>query len=264
MGAIQIIFASILLLSLNAMSSTVCPKPVRVAYDDYPPFQVTTNNNSAPSGIDIKMLKLIFNQMGCEVEFVKMPFKRILVSIEEGTIDLTGSALQLESRKSWALFSESYITSKVLLYGKAENIKNLKLNTMDDLLSFKQKYKLGVIRGYGYSDRFEKLESELRVFNILDDSSSEDQLIEKIQMGRTTFGFINELVAKHLFKKRKTELSALPNFLVAEEPYRFMLSKKSISQEFLKSFNQAILKVKGEVIAKELAMNTKSNEPTTR
>lgn len=66
-----------------------CPKPIRVGWDTYPPYQIEDPyNQSNVTGIDAEFAKAVIENSGCQVSFVHDSWKRQLYNLEQGEIDI--------------------------------------------------------------------------------------------------------------------------------------------------------------------------------
>lgn len=164
-----------LLLAIVFSSSAAVARPViKYGYDeDYPPWE--KNVSGKPVGINIDIMNALAGKLGFDVAFRPYPFKRVLVLLESGEIDMTGGLARSPEREAYARYLEpSYQkTTKVFIVRRGAGIR---LRTYDDLLPLR----IGVRAG---NRLFEPFDSDTRLKKV--EAHSMDQLFQMLLAGRT-------------------------------------------------------------------------------
>ena len=132
------------------------PTRLRIGYDYQPPYRYTDENLNAV-GIDIDRISAILDAAGVSYSFHPYPWKRILLNIERGSIDIALSAGRLKEREKYALFSNSIFRyGSNALFVSNEYIEHFA--NFDELSDLKPlPVWIGVRRAASYSDEYEKL-----------------------------------------------------------------------------------------------------------
>lgn len=163
-----------------------CLTPVLVAtefvigWEDYPPYQLEDQDGRL-TGLDVELLTAIAATNGDTLAWRKVPWKRHLQEVEQGTTHLAASASPTEERAAFARFSAPYREEMVGLFVTAG--ANHPFSTVADLAAAKG-FRLGVVRGYVYGDTFEALRSGGAIKARLHEGSEAGQLLEMLAAGR--------------------------------------------------------------------------------
>ena len=97
-------------LLLSALASQAVGQPLtslRVAWDDYPPYQMA-GTDAQPQGLDPLLTNAVLRQAELGASWVRMPWARQLLSLQDGSLDLAVSASQVPEREAYALWTEPY------------------------------------------------------------------------------------------------------------------------------------------------------------
>jgi len=126
----------------------------QVGWTLYPVYTYPGPDDSV-RGADVEILAAVAGRVGCRLRFRQLPWKRILLEIEQGRLDVTSSASRTPERIRFASFSRPYRQAATAVYVRAgeENRHRLK-----DLASLPATdFRLGVVAGYYYGPRFQAL-----------------------------------------------------------------------------------------------------------
>ena len=116
----------LLFLLPQPLSARAESEVLRVSFNPLPPWKVI-DDNGTPDGIDIAFLHLLAERMNLKVEFVHLPFKRGLKTLEYGGIDLMIGVLRRPDREVYAHFLTPAYKSRTnkafyVLKGKEDSI----------------------------------------------------------------------------------------------------------------------------------------------
>lgn len=133
---IIILTTSLLLISCNKKDV------IKVGMDlRYPPFE-TTDKKDKPYGISVDISNEFAKFIGKEVKIVPMKFPNLIISLQNGSIDVVIASLSItEERKEMVDFSEPYFYFKIisLLNKDFANEHNLNEDSKkEDLLKIKE------------------------------------------------------------------------------------------------------------------------------
>ncbi len=131
-------------------------KVLRIGYEHLPPLNYTDENGQA-SGLDVERVKVILDHANIPYVFYEYPWKRVLLKIEKGELDLALAAGATPDRESYAYFSdEVFKTGRSLLYvQESDQLRGMQLNSLSEIKH--NEIKIGVRRGASYSDEYEAL-----------------------------------------------------------------------------------------------------------
>ena len=82
---------------------------LRIAWSDYPPFQVR-GDNGQPQGLDVELIELIALEAGEKLAWSRRPWARQVPDIGQGELDLMGSATPSPERLALGEFTLPYLS----------------------------------------------------------------------------------------------------------------------------------------------------------
>lgn len=197
----------------------------------FPPLKI--EKSLEKPGIDVELLQVIFKQMGEEVNYEFLPWKRALLNAYEGKSLGLCSCSYTKDREKDLYFSDPIGTISVGIYTLS---KSSDISTIKDLNNLS----VGVVRGYN-------LEKELQNHNInIVTVGDNDSLIEMLNINRVNAIYAFKKPIEYILKKKQIA----NNFQYTEfrkSEYFACFSKKFLtSDEFVKKFNSVLKKVKSD------------------
>jgi len=146
------------------------PEKLRVGMVNWPPAKIVENGRFG--GTDVLMLEELAQRVGIVVEYIECPWRRCLVMLEAGDVDLISSITKSPERERYLQFIEPPYRNgyDIFFYTRGTD-----LTRYEDL----QGLAIGLIRGGAYFDRFDQ-DRSLAKFAV----TREDQLIEMLSRGR--------------------------------------------------------------------------------
>lgn len=244
-------FALSLIFSINSLANGIdsissdkpqaLPCKLRVAWSPWPPF---IDGKNTPRGIHIDFLKWVSNNMNCQLVFQKMTWAESVNSIKKGETDLLGRASLVEERRSFALFSEPYRESLILLYVRYGVPREVKASTIEDLL--KQGFKIGLQAGAYYGDDVAALKNNPAYKNNFPEFPFTDGPPAHLLLDGTIDGLLESPFTMDSISLKSTQRNLIEEFPleIFSEKLHFMFSKKTTSPDFVNKFNQAIQEVR--------------------
>ncbi|WP_430475126.1 substrate-binding periplasmic protein [Thalassospira lucentensis] len=233
----------------NPMQTCERPLTVRVS-ETYIPFSFK-NELGAAAGKDVALISQIMADLGCEVTFVFLPWKRALLELEQGHLDILPSASITPERQVYALFSQPYRNEVSGLVVRKEDEGRFLLQTIDDIILYDMK--LGHVRGAYRGELFEQF-----------------QKLPGAPMQLTDVS-ISEIGFNLLLKKRIDGLVGIPavtlahaermgiadnliahSFIFGSDPIHLMYSRKSISQKLVDRINDVLTQAIGTSVYQDL------------
>lgn len=190
-----------------------------------------------PTGFHIDLIQMAAEQLGVEIEFISMPWKRALKTIEKGEVDAISYTIFSKDRTNYLIYEDGNaisIGSTRFAFLKGKNFH------YDGTIESVKDRKIGVIRGYSYGKKFDRN----KLTNLVN-VNSEEQLLLMLLEKRVDLILVN---IDHL----KYKYSHLPEFAdvasmdIASDSYDIFLafSKKRGHEKLAKRFAEIIPKIR--------------------
>ncbi|TFF76061.1 amino acid ABC transporter substrate-binding protein [Aeromonas taiwanensis] len=220
-------------------AQSLCPVPLRVGFDDWPPYHYYQQEGEHRQlrGFAIDYLNAVSARLGCRLHYVELPWKRGLHDLELGRLDILMEAYFSDDRARYAWFSIPYNPGRTALWVRKPDTGD----EMDLGRWLDRGHRLGVTRDYYYGP---DIAEQLRRYPDRVSAVNDVQNYRKLVLGRID-GFLGDSLATSWgLKKEGLSDKVVPHAMgIYETPTSFMLSKKTISSEFVQRFNQAIVTV---------------------
>ena len=223
----------------SLLAQPLCPSPLRVGFDDWPPYHYYQQDGDKRRlrGFAVDYLNAVSARLGCRLIYVERPWKRGLHELELGRQDIAMEAYFTEDRARYAWFSTAYNPGRTALW-----VRKAGTDDETDLGSWlAQGHRLGITRDYYYGAEISEL---LRRYPDQVSAVNDVQNYRKLVLGRID-GFLGDSLATPwgLKKEGLSEEVVPPVMGIYETPTSFMLSTKTRSSDFVQRFNQAIMAV---------------------
>jgi len=220
-----------LVIALLWVRPAIGTQTLRVAMVNWPPAKIVENGRFG--GTDVLMLEEVAKQIGIVLEYVECPWRRCLVMIEHGDVDLISSITKSPTRERYLRFIEPPYRNGYDIYFYTQGPDLRRYEDLADLT-------IGFIRGSAYFDRFDEDQS-LAKFAV----TREDQLIEMLSKGRldVVVGIGRNL--DYLIQRRQLSSMIRKTSLVVHTaaPTYIAISKKSSALHLAPKLGQALLKM---------------------
>ena len=221
-----------------------CQVKIRVVSDESPEYYQDEQGNW--QGMAIELAKVLMNEAKCEPIFINIPWKRALLQMEEGELDLMLNLSITEERKKSMYFIGPQRDESAVLVVHRES--DFKINTFDDFQNLPKH--VGMIRGAFYGESFDsKYQNDSSFAKSFYFTTGTEQLVAMLNRKRIS-GYIGDLYPDAYNIKTDTLYKdfKIHPFLVNHDWVYFGLSKKSVSKELLatlqRAYNQATAKGK--------------------
>lgn len=226
---------------LQTGPANTCDRPLTVRISDtYLPFSFKGEDGKA-HGLDVTFIKQIFASLNCEYRFVFLPWKRALLGIENGDLDILPSASFTPEREKFARFSHPYRNEVSGMVIRKQDKGRFPLRGVEDIFLYGMK--LGYVRGAYRGALFEAFQNM---------PGASRQLTE---IGKSEIGFnlllnrrIDGLVGLPVVSMAQAKKAGFADqldihpFLFGADPIHLMFSRKSVEPELVRHFNRAIAK----------------------
>ncbi|WP_241242361.1 transporter substrate-binding domain-containing protein [Thalassotalea sp. G2M2-11] len=202
-----------------------------VAVDYYPPWTIT--DTKPYRGIDIEIINKLAQELSLEVSYINCPFKRCLVMLANGQVDLMPGLFKTAEREKYAIFVEPAYFEDPPKEFYINLDKPKKIERYEDL----QTLVIGVKRGVSYFDKFDQ-DKSLNKFTVTEDS----QLVELLKIGRIDTFISSRSLADYLISKASVgQRIVRAPFHYGDGDVSYMaISKKSLFSNKVAMFSQQL------------------------
>lgn len=211
---------------------------LRIGFEQWEPFQFK-DNDSHFTGLDLEVVKAALEESGCKASFIETSWQRLLVSIENGSMDVAMGASKSPEREEYAHFSIPYRDETYALFLRENDSVKYKINKLDDLVE--NHLRFGIVRGYYYGKPFNEAMKNPKFKELVEEARDDDTNIRKLKNGRIQGCFIDPYAG---MTKLKTigllNQIVKSSFAVKSGTIHAMFSKKSVSSDRVKAFNNGL------------------------
>ncbi|UJF23469.1 substrate-binding periplasmic protein [Shewanella sp. OMA3-2] len=218
-------------------AESVCPEPIKVGFNDWAPYSWIDASGHAV-GLDIDILTLVANNLGCQIHFINMPIKRAHQMLKAGTLDMMMGASYTKEREKYAFFTQSYRKEEIRLFTKADSLPQISVDKWQDI--FSQKLKL-LAPTYGwYGKDYLQSKAELQNQGLLVISQDAAQSVRMLAYKRGDI-LIGDSISLPYIANQSEGLALAPlPLIVNTNKIHFMLSKQTKKPALLQEMNNAI------------------------
>ncbi len=203
------------------------------------------DTNGKLSGIAVEVAEKVFSQLDIKLKFAaELPWKRQLISLENGSLDLIVAAYFNDERSKKFDYSDSYHIENIRVFVRRDRAFDLK-----NLHSLKGKFGLRPLGGI-YGKQFDQFAADnLRIEEYFDTESA----MKRLYKGRNDY-LVLALFDGLLSAKKygfSYQIIPLPKN-VAQLPIHFLLSKKSPCIDLVENINAKLTELKSTKFIKNL------------
>jgi polar amino acid transport system substrate-binding protein len=208
------------------------------AADPYPPY---VDPQVPGEGLAMEIVRAAFKTQGYAVKLEIMPWVRAEKGVMEGRYDILVDVWRTEARAKELLFSTAYAVSKIKFIKRKDN--PFEFTGLDSLAG----KRIGVIRGYGYSDAFNAATTFSR-----EEVPSMEHNFNKLLLKRIDLTLEDEITAKGLIQKMEPKAAAQLDFtanaLASNPLYVAAGLKHPRHKDIIDAFNRGLQAIKADGI----------------
>jgi len=244
---IIIIFIA-LSLALPTSAETIS-NTLRCGWYHWDPYQHTVNQGELRqlTGLDVQLVRAIFDRMGYEVLYDEVTWKQHQIDLKEGKRDIAAGAFRNAERASYAYYSAPYRTETDVLYVRQEDAARFRFKDPDELMRLFTQHsaRLGVVDGFYYGPTVMRyIEDPVNASRIVE-VGNEVLNFENLLAGKIDGFIIDRLVAatltwRHGWQTKVAEISP-PVFSAS---IHVIFSKKSTKPELVDEFNRNLAEIR--------------------
>lgn len=239
-GVLAVILGLISMVGGSAKADAACR--LLVGWEPYAIYTYAGDSGEV-RGADIDLMRAIGRDLGCEITFKQAPWTRVLLEVENGTIDVSTSTSRTPERDKYAWFSNSYRTTEMAIYVRRGEVG---IYSLDNLAAVaKTGFKLGVIAGYHYGPEFAGLMRDPAFAGFVDEAIDYQTNIRKLMHGRID-GYLVEDVGVMLAEaKTLGVLDQIERYPLAipGENLHLMFSRKTVEPETVNAVNASLERI---------------------
>lgn len=146
-----------LIIGINCVAAnhnTVTRTQLEVGWELWYPYQFRDQHGKL-IGLDIEIFDQICQQANVQVNLTELPWKRHLLFVKSGKMDLAMGASKTDERMEYAWFTQAYRQETIKLFVKRERASQIKIKQLTDIIN--SDYLIGIEGGYFYGDEFAQL-----------------------------------------------------------------------------------------------------------
>lgn len=220
-----------------------------LGWEDWKPYQYQSSDGEL-TGLDIEMVKAVFDSQGKSLKFLQLPWKRHLDNLESGHIDLAASASKTPEREQFAYFSDPYRTESAALFIRKTDQDKYQFSSLQDIIG--TDFSLAVTRGYYYGEEFSQLmenpDFRKQVQEVNDNQLAQRQLVR----GRVD-GFLEDPIAATVELEEEGVADQVVNILdIYSDGIYVMFSKKTKTEADVESFNKGLSEIRRSGVYDEI------------
>ncbi|ALS97036.1 hypothetical protein AT746_01235 [Lacimicrobium alkaliphilum] len=228
------------MLSSSLDADAFCQQPLTLVYTgDWPPYFFRVND-STYSGTDKVLLESALAKMGCHLEILPLPEKRVEMALRSGQADVVIAASKNPKRQQQFWFSAPYRQQHNVLVYRTDVVLP---ENQGSVRSWLERGWLIALNGGGwFGNEIEQLKHSRLGVSLLHVESFGSRL-DMLRLGRID-GFIDDSLAVQvrIREENLTDLRILDK-PVHVTPQHFMFSRARLDTEFIDAFNQILGKI---------------------
>jgi|SRR5690554_3028220 len=187
-------------------TETIEPLEVVVGVNHSPPYRILEPGRN--SGLYLEIFEEVADRLGWKVHYREAPFRRVLLMMKRGEVDIMLGPVQTGVREEFMTFvAPAFPPERRLFFYMDERNR---IDRYNDL----QGKALGVLDGANYFSRFD-LDEEL----IKEPAASYDNLMRMMEKGRVDVVIAPELVGVHTVRKLGLDVQISPFFVPGERSW---------------------------------------------
>jgi polar amino acid transport system substrate-binding protein len=216
---------TVVLIAIFLLSSVQAKDPLVLANDAWPPFII----DGGEQGTAKQLVCQALEKSGWSCELKLEDWDKVLIEAKSGSIDGIAAAWRDADRDSYLLFSEPYLTNRIIPV--VNNDKPVAINSPADLAGLR----VAIVIDYAYGDEISNMAAN---FEAVDATDSLDAL-GLVQSGKADTALIDELVARDELKAPGLENLKMLDTVLAYRDLHFAVSRKnSNAQQIIDDFQR--------------------------
>lgn len=216
----------LILITLALASTALAREPLRLANDAWPPFIITGKQQGTAEQLVCEALRR--SGWSCSVDVKE--WETVLNEVRVGVIDGVAAAWRTPERETYMLFSEPYLSNRIVPVIAAEN--PVSIESLADLSGLR----VAMVKDYAYGD---ELEAAAPGFEVVSEKNSQ-RAMKAVLQGKADVALVDELVARdELYKSEMSRLTALDTVLAIRNLHLAVSRRHPLAQGIVDDFQRA-------------------------
>jgi len=197
-----------------------------------PPF-LMLNDQLQPTGIAVEWLEQILQQHQITPKHRILPWKRCLVELKRGNVDIVPNASFKKSRLQFAYYTQPIYSTHLKLYHL--NSAQYKPENFTEIEQFST-HSIGGVNGFNYTPFDGQLKINLG-------AKTRKSLLAKLERGRLDFAILQQEVLQAMLINQPEQLAkfvAIDSPITPSQPYHALVIKNSNGQSIVKLIDNGI------------------------
>lgn len=212
------------------------------------PFQYEKEENGLKirTGLDYELMKVLSKDVGVKISYENIFWEELLQAIKMGKIDFATGAIYSAERATYAYYSIPVRYEEDSFFVLQKNLKYVKGKSIAQLLNYlkENKLKLGVVNGVMIADATinEYINDPLNA-NLIVKYNNDYEDLEHL-LNQDIFGFLTDrIVGSTVIWRMGVGKQVSEYRLNIMRPIHIIFSKKSVSPDIVKKYNEVIEKI---------------------
>jgi polar amino acid transport system substrate-binding protein len=203
-------------------------------YEQDPPYHYQDEQGKV-IGIDADILRIVLNDVGCQLVFAISPWKRTLSGVRTGKLDTAPGASFKDERAKWAHYSIPYRGQPHVVF--ENRLPGTNATSLSGYL--RDGHTVGVVLGWHYTDKIRKLIDDPAYRPLVEVAPDFETVIRMHGRGRFE-GFLANpsSVANTMGKQRLNETYRMINADI--DILHFLFSKVTVDADLVSQFNERL------------------------
>ncbi|MCW8879631.1 MAG: transporter substrate-binding domain-containing protein [Kangiellaceae bacterium] len=209
-----------------------------IGVSNWLPYQSISDSGVA-AGKQVKLVKQIAKVAGCKLNFKRVKFVDGLAEMKAGKTDMQMNASHSFEREKYSYFSIPYRKEFLLLYSTPKYAEICQTASLEELI--RKGFKLGLQYHLVYGPELTKIQKDPELNSKIIYTNNNVQHVELVEENNLD-GVVDDPVVvsyRSALDGTGKALQSCP-IVVSSSPISLIFSKKSVSPEVVKRFNQAI------------------------
>ncbi|WP_421899227.1 substrate-binding periplasmic protein [Maridesulfovibrio sp.] len=211
---------------------------VTVATGEWAPY---VSAQKGGNGMSFDIVSAAMKRAGLTAEYEFYPWKRALLTLENGKAMASFPWVKRPEREEFALYSDPLHSRTVrLFYSKNFYPEGLIASNIEEL----KKYRIGVARGYAQLEQYRKM--GLNTVEVPDNAMGMQKLVRGHIDFMSESYVVGNVLIRNLFPDQEELFSSIPAPVGAERLYLLFTKKNIESGELLRKFNQGLQSIRDD------------------
>lgn len=216
----------LVVIAISLFMSVQAKEPLRLRNDAWPPFIITGKAEGTAEQLVCEALRRSGWVCSVEVE----DWDSVLNQVRIGAVDGVAAAWINPERETYMLFSEPYLTNRIIPVINTDN--PVKVESLADLSGLR----VALVSDYAYGEEVEAATAQFEVVSV----KNSERGMKAVLSGKADLALVDELVARsELYKSEMSKLSALDTILAFRSLHLAISHKNPLAAVIIDDFHRS-------------------------